>query len=287
MTETQTTPNYDNMIVSAWSQKINSGLDKTCTLLQCVNRDYQAEADKGVGEIKIATPNSVTVGTYSGTISSYGNGSFDSSTLKLNQKLYFGFSVPDLAQAQTNTALADSITKKAQKAIDESIDKYIFGLNENADTENIIENKQTAIALSSTNVYSYFVKLAKLLKNSGAIRSDKGGFVVVHPDVEEVLLMCSQFSSASNGSDLAIKEGSIGKIAGLDVFVSNNVGKSESSTYTVLAGTTEAITYASQLKKIEHLRAEHSFDTIVRGLYNFGALVVNPKALAVLKCTIG
>ena len=274
--QTSATPNYAGLIVSTWSKKINTGLDKTCTMLQCVNRDYQADADKGTSEIKIATPESVVSGTYTG-----------SSTLKLDQSLYFAFSVPDITQAQTNIALSETILEKAQKSIDASIDKYIFSLNSKADAANIIEGESsTPITLSAQNVYSQFVSLAKTLKNSGAITAQKHGWVVVHPDVEEILLLCEQFSGASNESDKAKKEGSIGRIAGLDVFVSNNVGKEDDESYTILAGTTDGITYASQLKKFEQIRAEQSFDTIVRGLYTFGALALNPKALAVLKCEI-
>ncbi len=290
MSEQQTTPaqNYASLIVSTWSKKINSGLDKTCTMLQCVNRDYQADADKGTAEIKIATPKSVATGTYTGTLPAYSAASFSSDVLKLDQSLYFAFSVPDITQAQTNIALGETILEKAQKSIDEAIDKYIFSLNSKVDSDNIIQGQSsTPLTLSSSNVYSQFVSLAKLLKNSGALTAQKHGWVVVHPDVEEILLLCEQFSGASNESDKAKKEGSIGRIAGLDVFVSNNVGKDEEDdSYTIMAGTTEGITYASQLKKFEQIRAEQSFDTIVRGLYTFGALAVNPKALAVLKCEL-
>lgn len=277
--------NYDNMIVTTWSKKINAGLNKNCTMLQCVNRDYQAEAQSGTSEIKIATPDTIEVGSYTGTLPSYSNANFTSNILSLNQSLYFAFSVPDIAQVQTNVALADSVIEKAQKAIDEGIDKYIFSLNSQADSANIL-GESTAITLDETNIYSQFVTLAKTLKNTGAINGNKQGWVVVHPDVEEILLLSEQFSGASNGSDATKKEGSIGKIAGLNVYVSSNVGKEDDGKYTVMAGTTDGITYASQLKKLEHIRAEHSFDTIVRGLYTFGALAVNPKALAVLKCEV-
>ena len=157
-------------------------------------------------------------------------------------------------------------------------------MHTSAPEENILTDEGEPMILDNTNVYSKFVSLSKILINSGALSGTKRGRVVVHPDVEELLLLCEQFSGASNGSDTTKKEGSIGKIAGLDVFVSNNVGKETDGSYTVLAGTNEAITYASQLKKLEHLRAEQSFDTIVRGLYTFGALALNPSALAVLKC---
>lgn len=279
--------NYNSLIVTTWSKKINAGLDKNCTMLQCVNRDYQAEADNGTSEIKIATPNTVTTGAYTGTLPAYQGAEFTSGVLKLDQSLYFAFSVPDIAQAQSNIPLTETILTKAQKAIDEGIDKYIFSLNTKAAEENIVEGEaETPINITPENIYSQFVMLAKTLKNSGAINSQKQGWVVVHPDVEEVLLLCEQFSGASNESDKTKREGSVGRIAGLDVFVSNNVGLESDGSYTIMAGTTDGITYASQLKKFEQLRAEQSFDTIVRGLYTFGALAVNPKALAVLKCEI-
>ncbi len=283
MTDTET-PNYNAFKGEIWSQKINAGLDKTCVMLQCVNRDYQGDADKGTAKINIITPLEVTTGTYTGSIDSYGAAPSKKLQLELNQSVYFGFSVPDIDQAQSNVNIMDAIVGKAKNAVEQAIDTYIFGLNSKAPDGNIL-GKTTAVGLTSANIYTQFVKLAKLLKNSGAVNAEKQGWVVVHPDVEELLLLCSQFVSASNLGSTTITTGSIGKIAGLEVFVSSNVGK-ETSGYTILAGTKDAITYASQIKKIETLRAQSSFDSIVRGLYTFGALAINPDALAVIKATV-
>ena len=283
MTDTET-PNYNAFKGEIWSQKINAGLDKTCVMLQCVNRDYQGDADKGTAKINIITPLEVTTGTYTGSIDSYGAAPSKKLQLELNQSVYFGFSVPDIDQAQSNVNIMDAIVGKAKNAVEQAIDTYIFGLNSKAPDGNIL-GKTTAVGLTSANIYTQFVKLAKLLKNSGAVNAEKQGWVVVHPDVEELLLLCSQFVSASNLGSTTITTGSIGKIAGLEVFVSSSVGK-ETSGYTILAGTKDAITYASQIKKIETLRAQSSFDSIVRGLYTFGALAINPDALAVIKATV-
>ena len=283
MTDTET-PNYNAFKGEIWSQKINAGLDKTCVMLQCVNRDYQGDADKGTAKINIITPLEVTTGTYTGSIDSYGAAPSKKLQLELNQSVYFGFSVPDIDQAQSNVNIMDAIVGKAKNAVEQAIDTYIFGLNSKAPDGNIL-GKTTAVGLTSANIYTQFVKLAKLLKNSGAVNAEKQGWVVVHPDVEELLLLCSQFVSASNLGSTTITTGSIGKIAGLEVFVSSNVGK-ETSGYTILAGTKDAITYASQIKKIETLRAQSSFDSMVRGLDTFGALAINPDALAVIKATV-
>ncbi|MCX4276106.1 MAG: hypothetical protein OSJ27_10095 [Candidatus Gastranaerophilales bacterium] len=283
MTDTLNT-GYEAFKGEIWSQKINAGLDKTCVMLQCVNRDYQADADKGTAKINIITPLSVTTGTYTGSIDSYGTAPNKKSQLELNQSVYFGFSVPDIDQAQSNVNIMDAIVGKAKNAVEQAIDAYIFGLNSAVPEANTI-GQNTAVELTKENIYSNFVKLAKHLKTSGAITAENKGWVVIHPDVEELLLMCSEFTSAANLGDKTLSSGSIGKIAGLDVFVSSNVGKNTDG-YTILAGTKQAITYASQIKKIETLRAQSSFDSIVRGLYTFGALAINPDALAVIKATI-
>ncbi len=268
-----------------WSKKLNAGLDKTCVMLQCVNRDYQADADKGVSQINIITPQEVTVGAYTGSIEGYGVAPSKKVSLKLNQSVYFGFNVPDIDQAQSNVGIMDAIITKAKTAVESAIDTYLFNEYKNAAATNVTGSDTKLETLSKTTVYAKFVSLAKTLKNSGAIGPQTKGWVVIHPDVEELLLLSSEFTNTANLGDTTVTDGSIGRIAGLDVFVSNNVGK-DAGGYTILAGTKQAITFASQIKKIETLRAQNSFDSLIRGLYTFGALTLNPSALAVIKANI-
>lgn len=281
-TETKTQDGFKGEI---WSQKINAGLDKTCVMLQCVNRDYQSDADKGGASINIITPLKVATGTYTGSIDTYGAPEGEKLKLELNQSVYFGFTVPDIMQAQTNVNIMDAVVSKAKNAVESAIDTYLFNEFQNTASTNVTGDDTTPVSLSKTSIYGKFVSLAKTLKNAGAITPNKRGWVVIHPDIEELLLLSSEFTNAINLGDKTISTGSIGQIAGLDVFVSNNIGKN-SDNYTVLAGTKDAITYASQIQKIETLRAPNSFDSIVRGLYTFGALTLNPSALAVIKAKI-
>lgn len=276
---------YPGFIAEVWSQKINAGLDNSCVMLQCVNRDYQADADKGTESINIICPGKVTASAYSGTISNYETVPGISEKLKLDQSVYFGFQVPDIDAAQTNIPILDTLTEQAKKSIEESIDAYLFGFYADAAAQNRIGTSDAPTALNNTNIYSKFVGLAKSLKVSGALTNGLGAWVVVHPDVEELLLLSDEFSSPSKTGDTTLTSGAIGKIAGLDVFVSNNVGKFDSN-YVVMAGTNQAITYASQLAKIETIRAQSSFNSIVRGLYTFGAMTLNPKALSTLTCSL-
>lgn len=285
MTDETVNTGYEAFKREVWSQKLNAGLDKNYVMLQCVNRDYQGDADGGASQINIITPLEVTTGKYTGSIDSYGAAESDKRTLKLDQSVYFGFSVPDISQAQTNVKILDAIVDKAKSAVESAIDAYLFNEFENAAPANILGGSNELVTLNSATIYSKFVSLAKILKSSGAITAEKQGWVVIHPDVEELLLLCDEFTSVANLGNTTVSNGSIGKIAGLEVFVSNNVGKN-SDEYTILAGTKAAVTYASQIKKIETIRAQSSFSSIVRGLYTFGALTLNPSALAVIKANI-
>ena len=93
------------------------------------------------------------------------------------------------------------------------------------------------------------------------------------------MLQSTEFIGAHNVADETLRQGSIGRIAGMDVLVSTNL-TSTSGLFYVLAGTNDAITFASQLSKVESLRDKDSFADLVRGLYLYGAKTVQPKALA-------
>lgn len=274
-----------NFRAEVWSQKINSGLDTSCVMLQCVNRDYQADANKGTGTVNIVAPGKVSVAKYEGIIPSYEAISADLLKLNLDQEICFSFQVKDIEAAQSNIDIIDNLTRDAKKSIERYIDAHLFGFYTDAAPENCLGDASTPVLLDASNIYANFVALAKSLKLSGALNSTKSGWVVVHPDVEELLLLSEEFSAPSVTGDAALRSGSIGKVAGLDVFVSGNVGKTDDG-YVVLAGTQDAITYAAQLSDVETIRSQDDFSSLIRGLYTYGALALNPGALSALICDV-
>lgn len=64
------------------------------------------------------------------------------------------------------------------------------------------------------------------------------------------------------------------------LYVSNNITKvTGDNAYHFLAGTRDAISFASQITNVETLRAQTTFGNIVRGLNVYGYSVVKPEAL--------
>ena len=278
MTE-ETTNAYSAFIPEIWSHKLNNMLEKDCVMLQCVNRNWEGEIKNQGDKVKIITPANVTISTLGSDSITYSELNPTSMDLEIDQKKFFAFKINDVASVQSNTDIMEAHLKNAQKAIEEVQDAYLLSQHANVDSNNIVGSDSSPIELNKTTIYSYFVKLALCLKNSNAVTTGIRPWVVINPTIESYLLQSSEFIGAHNVADETLREGAIGRIAGMDVLVSTNL-TAVSSKYYVLAGTNEAITFASQLAKIESLRDKDSFSDLIRGLYLYGAKTVQPKALA-------
>ena len=270
---------YAAFIPEIWSQKLNTMLEKDCVMLQCVNRNYEGDIKNQGDKVKIITPAKVNVSTLSDAALTYNELEPTSMELVIDQKKFFAFKINDVAAVQANTDIMEAHLANAKKAIEEVQDSYLLGQHAYVDSANIIGSDDTPVTLNKTTIYEQFVKLALALKNSDAVTGSKRPWVVINPTIESYLLQSTEFIGAHNVADETLREGAIGRIAGMDVLVSTNLTAVD-GLYYVLAGTNEAITFASQLAKVESLRDKDSFSDLIRGLYLYGAKTVQPKALA-------
>jgi len=270
---------YATFIPEVWSQKLSQMLEKNCVMLQCVNRNWEGDIKNQGDTVKIITPAEVAVSTLTSDNITYNSLTPTSQDLVIDQRKFFAFKIDDVAKVQSNTDIMEAHLNNAKKAIEEVQDSYLLGLQTDVPAANIVGSEDSPIALSKTTIYENFVQLSLALKNSNAVHAGVRPWVVINPNIEAYLLQSPEFISAHNVADETLREGSIGRIAGMDVLVSTNLVDVDNKYY-VLAGTNEAITFASQLSKIESLRDKDSFSDLVRGLYLYGAKTVQPNALA-------
>ncbi len=280
----ETTNSYAAFIPEIWSAKLNNMLEKECVMLQCVNRNYEGEIQNQGDKVKIITPATVGISTLGAEAISYSELAPTSMDLVIDQKKFFAFKINDVAQVQSNTDIMEAHLTSAKNAIEEVQDAYLLSMHANVDSENIVGSDDAPVTLSKEGIYEQFVNLARKLKDSNAVKTGKRPWVVINPLIESYLLQSTEFIGANNVADETLREGAIGRIAGMDVLVSTNLTDVDGKYY-VLAGTNDAITFASQLAKIESLRDKDSFSDLVRGLYLYGAKTVQPKALAKMVVT--
>lgn len=278
------TQDLSNFISEVWSQKLTALLDKSGVMMQCVNRNYEGEIKNSGDTVHIRTFGDVTVKDYSGSIT-YDDLTSPTDTLLIDQKKYFAFKVDDISKAQSNVDIMAGYLERAKVAIDLAKDSFLLGKHVDVPSGNIIGTDSTPVALTKDNIYTNFVAIAKALKKANATSKGQKPWIVINPDIEALLIQAPEFIQANQTGDKTLKEGSIGKIAGLDVLVCTNFTATAGKFY-VLAGTNDAVTFASQVVEIESLRLHDSFDTAVRGLYVYGAKTVLANALAKLVCTV-
>lgn len=283
---------YAGFIPEVWSKKLSVLLDKSGVMMQCINKDYEGDI-KGKGDtVHISSFGDVAVSTYTGSIASYDELTAPTQDLIIDQEKIFAFKVNDISKAQSNIDIMNGYLERAKVAVNIEKDSFLLARHADVPAENTIGTEEAPVLLTKDNAYSYFVELAKTLKNNNAGATGKTPWVVINPNLEAIVMQAPEFIHATAAADKVLRDGSIGRIAGLDVLVCTNLEETAISngSYTgdvvyTLAGTNDAITFASQVVKIEQLRDQASFADLIRGLYVYGAKTVAPNALAKLICT--
>ena len=272
--------NYSEFVPELWSTILNSNFDNTSVMDSCVNKKYEGEIKNAGDTVHIQTFGNVTVRDYGDSDITYEIPNGDTATLTLNQKSYFAINVPDIEAVQSNVDLIQGYTNRATAAIALKKDTYLLGKHSDVPSANIVDAE--GYTLNKNTIYSKFVELAKILKNNNAVDSTgRNMWCVINPEVEATLIQAPEFCHASESGDKTIREGAIAKIAGMDILVCTNLQAVANKIY-VMAGITDAISYAGQVAKLEDIRFEKRFGTGIRGLYVYGALTVNPYQLAKL-----
>lgn len=275
-----------NFIPTIWSARLLNHLDKSHVYLNLLNRDYEGEIKNFGDTVKINQVGDVSIKDYTkGTdIDAPEDITGEQQELKIDQAKYFNFAVDDVDNAQTNPKLMDKAMQRAAYAMNDVVDAFaanLLAINVHAD--NAIGTNEAPIVPTKADAYDYLVDLNTKLTEANVAKM--GRWVVIPAFYHGLLLKDDRF--VGNGTDYnqAILEGGeVGKAAGFTVYVSNNVPHTEGTKYKVIAGTTEAGSYAEQILNTEAYRPEKRFSDAVKGLHTYGAKVLQRKCIAVLTC---
>lgn len=134
----------------------------------------------------------------------------------------------------------------------------------------------TAVALTKTNVYSYVVKLRTALNKSKAPK--KGRYIVFPSDAEVALLSAPELIPAvPTAYGEVVQNGKLGRIAGFDVFVNEQIAGDNSTGYHVVAGHKSFITHALGFVESGTEDLIGNFGKAYKGLTVYGAKVADER----------
>lgn len=272
---------FTNFIPEVWSARLLEHLGNVHVYSALLNRDYEGDIRAYGDTVHINQIGDIAINDYTGEDLAAPE-ELDSTMmeLKIDQAKYFNFQVKDIDNAQSNPKVVDAAMQRASYNINDVIDNYLAGLLLAGVKSGSTITAQT---LTSANAYDYLVDLGVLLNEHNVPML--GRWVVIPPWFHGLLLKDERFVGNGTGYNQAILQGGwVGDAAGFRIHLSNNVPESAGS-YSVIAGTNAAGSFAEQLVELEAYRLEKNFSDGLKGLHVYGAKVTQPDGLAVLKCT--
>ncbi len=281
-------------IPELWSARLLYALEKAHVATNLVNRNYEGEISNHGDTVHINTIGAITVKSYTKNtdIDAPETLTTTDQTLVIDQAKYFNFQVDDVDKVQAAGELVDTAMGRAAYALADVSDAYLLGvIAAGAAAGNTIGSAAVPVALTASNVYENIVKLKTKLDKANV--PNTGRTIVVPPDVHSLLLLDDRFakSTATAGQE-ALINGLVGRIAGFDVYMSNNVktgtGTDTGKTpyFEITAQITDATTYAEQIIKTEAYRMESRFADAVKGLHVYGAKVTDGTKIAKILASV-
>ena len=275
MAVVNTVTNFQQTI---WSKSILRSLEKITSLRNHCNFQYEKDSHNAK-EVKILSVNRPTIRTYvPGTPLTRESATDSSQILQLNQYRYFNFEVEDIVKAQSVPGLMEALTDEAGKGLALEGDLYVAEVVKTAVDGGEVTASQE-ITLSTSNAMSSVEDgFAALYANDCKV-SDTF-YLELAPKVFTTYRQ--QLTELSTNNPEILKKGAVGKINNAFVCIENCLPTSDTAYYNMLR-TDKAVAFAEQIDKIEKYRPEDAFTDAVKGLYVFGAKIIRPKEIYVMK----
>jgi len=303
-------------IPAVWSAKLNAKFYAASVYGDIANTNWQGEISGMGDKIFINNAPTITVADYvAGTNLTYQAPTPDTQEIVIDKGKYFAFQVADVLEYQAKPNLLDMFGNDAAEQMRIKIDSnviYNTFLNGAAANKGKTAGAKSSgydlgtpvspITLTPALALQKILEMASVLDEQNAPDTDR--WLLIDP-YTRAMLMQSNLSQAQFMGDAQsmVRNGKIGTIDRFTVYVTNQLPKiaagantawtsgdfSETSLVStgtnvasraLVAGHKAAITFASQITKMETVRNPNDFGDFIRSLNVYGFKVVKPEALA-------
>lgn len=269
---------FNNFIPSVWSTKIEQGRDALLVASKLCNRQYEGEIKQVGDKVKINGVSRPTITDYNDAT---GLGEMErpkeqSTLLEITEQKAFHFYVGDIDKRQAAGDIMEAEKREAAAGLAEVMDTFIYDHYKEAGIT------KTVTSLTSANVMSTISSvLAGLWKNK-VPRNEKISLEATPEFIEKLLLANVLLNTSNNG---IITSGIVGtlKVFNVDVYMSTNIHSDSTNGDCIFVRTQKAIAMADSLKEVKAYEPANYFGEAVKGLQVYGAKVVRPSELAVIK----
>jgi hypothetical protein len=273
-----------NFLPEIWSRKLNVKYYKALTLMKIANTNWEGEIKGQGSKVQIRQRPTITVGDY--TVNSninYQALQDDKIELLIDKAKYWAFKVDDIDKAQADINIMNESSQDAAVQAKIAVETQVFG-SVYADATSTL----STLTMDKTNILDWIIDAEVKLDENNVPTDNR--FVVITPKAAGYIQKSDLKNASITGDDKSVMRsgmwnGRLGEIAGFTVYVSNCLASS-GTTYQCFAGQKDAITFASQITKVETLRLQDTFGDAMRGLAVYGFKVVKPEGLVSMPAVI-
>lgn len=295
---TPPSPAYSGeFIPELWSGKIIEKFYDATVLAAVANTDYEGEITSYGDKVNIRTKPTITINDYNAydALSTQAPSS-SGVELLIDKGKYWSTVLDDVMEVQSDldhfSMWADDASEQMKIDIDTDvlagIPAGVAAANQGATagvqsgTSLNLGVAGTPVVVSAANAIQKIIECGQILDENNI--PETGRWVVI-PAWLAALIKTSELKDASLTGDgvSMLRNGRLGMIDRFTLYASNLLpyGTTDAA-HSILFGHSHGLTFASQLTKVETLRAETTFGTILRGLQVFGFKVVDGTALGIL-----
>lgn len=273
----------ESFIPETWSGALQTRLHNNLVLANICNRDYEGDVVDG-DRVRINKINAIGTAAYTPNSTTLTYAQIDGAPiyLDINRRYSANFYVEDLDKRQARGDVVGEATAEMAYALANEMDAFIASLYTQAQIVSGLGTSGTPIDITSLNITEYLGLVNQKLDEANVPQA--GRFIALRPWMYAKIQLADITLNTDNTDTL--RNGFMGNYLGLDIYVSNNISESNTSTHAdsrCIAGYNGSITLAQQLSTVEAMRAETTFRDLVRALNVYGAKVVRPDATACLR----
>lgn len=301
----------NGFIPEIWSGKLIEKFYASTVLSAISNTDYQGEISNQGDKVKIRTKPTITISDYRAdgdlAVQRPEGGLVE---LAIDQGKYFNLILDDVMEVQSDLNLlsmwSDDASEQFKITVDTAVLLGMLGgaasVNKGASAGAISGNinlgvtgtplaATAAAATSKVDILSIILRLGQVLDEQNI--PETGRWLVL-PTWAATLIKQSELRQAYLSGDgvSMLRNGRLGMVDRFTIYSSNLLPKGAvtglaAGEYAIYAGHAHGLTFASQFTKLETIRSERTFGTLLRGLQVYGYKVVDSKAIAQAIVTVG
>jgi hypothetical protein len=302
------TPGYSNNFIPVlWSTKLIEKFYASTVLAAISNTDYEGEIKNKGDTVVIRTKPTITIKDYRADgLLEVERPSSNIVELKIDKGKYFNLILDDVWEVQADLNLMNMwsddaaqqfklvVDVEALKSLLGQADTYNKGVAAGAISQNInlgvtgapiqIVARNPAAVAGKVEIVDLLVRLGQTLDEQNI--PETGRWVVVPAWISSQIKMSELRDASLTGDGTSIlRNGRLGMVDRFTIYVSNLLPQGTAAglaagEWAIYAGTQHALTFASQINKVETLRSEMTFGQLLRGLQVYGMKVLDGKALA-------